>query len=77
MNRPTLGGIVYMRAAAKLGREIPHPHHTDDVTIFFAEERHRAQLLRLVDGHLRRRNGRPSEDLLIDEQFNPLQLVGP
>ena len=63
-----------MSTAAELGREVAHPDHSDRVAVLLAEERHRALLLRLVDGGLGRDNRLAEQNVRVDEGLDGVEL---
>ena len=71
-----VAGVLNVCAAAEFHGEITHRDHADDVAVFFAEQRHGAQLAGLVDGHFLRDDRERRADLLIDEVFHLRDLFG-
>ncbi len=54
----------------------PHLDHADDVAVLLAEERHRAQALRLVDRRQERMDRQVLEDALVHDLLDPGALLG-
>ena len=63
-----------MRTAAQLLREVSHRDDTDLLSVLLAEQRHRAGLLGLAQGHDIRANLKSRLNLLVDEILDCLQL---
>ena len=64
-----------MRTAAKLGGEVTGAHHADNVTVFLAEQRHRAEFLRFVNRHFFGLNRHGRQNRIVDFAFDGFKLV--
>ena len=62
-----LGRIVQVGAAAEFDGKIAGLDHPDDVAVFFIEQVHGAQFLRLINGHLLHLNRQSGEDGVVDD----------
>src|SRR5262249_53359607 len=82
-----IAGAAYMRAAAKLNREMPrraglalplltHGDNAHLVTVFFAEERERARRHRLVGRHEARRDGTVLADAGVHLAVDDVEVLG-
>ena len=78
--RADLRRVVQMCAAAKLHRNgffgIAHRDHADNIAVFFAEQRRRAALFRLLNGQLLRHDGIAVENELGHHAADSCQLLG-
>ena len=69
-----LGGVVQVGAAAQFHGVAAHVDHADYIPVLFGEQRHRAQLLGLVHGHLVAFHTVAFQDGLVDLLLNGDQL---
>ena len=60
-------GIVHMSAAAEFRREFPGLYYPDDISVFFTEQRHSAQLFRFLNRHFRTGNLNRGKNLVVDD----------
>ena len=56
-----------MSAAAEFRREFPGLYYPDDISVFFTEQRHSAQLFRFLNGHFRTGNLNRGKNLVVDD----------
>ena len=74
--RPDLGGRAHVRAAAELARDALDLDDADDVAVLLAEQHHRAELARLVDGRLEDVQRVVLEDGAVDPLLDLVALLG-
>lgn len=70
-----LCGIAYMAAAAELHGEVRNGNNANDVAVFFAEESGSTLLLSFLNRQLFNINSLASQNLLVDNSLNLLQLL--
>src|SRR4051795_10156561 len=73
--RADLGGRADVRAAAELAREAVDLDDADLVAVLLPEQRHRAELARLLDRRDERAHGDRLEDPLVDDALDAVSLV--
>ena len=70
-----VAGVLHVRTAAKLGGEIAGADHADNVAVFLAEQRHRAEFFRFVNRHFFGLNRHGRQNRFVDFAFDGFKLV--